>query len=587
LIKKPISILLFLLAFLLAGSTVLYGQKDKKRKTSPGQASESQLREAEFFFVEAEKYFILEDYSKALLYFQRVNELNPENSTVHYKIAEILSKSNTGDDQMMASVNIEKALSLEKGNKYYYLLAANIYSNLTQFGKAAQALETMMKEIEGTEDYLYQLAAIYQFDNKKEEAIKTYNKAEAILGIDEASSLQKQQLYFDLGKTKEAMQEWQKLIEQFPSEERYVIGFAETLNQHRLSQEAIQLLEGFIANHTASGNVKMLLAGLYGENQQEEKARLLIEDSFDDPSLDVNGKVMIVGNYAAALSRKHETGNADPKLADFTFGLLEKLKAIHPDEPTVRIVAGDLYLGLGKKLEAKSEYLAAIHSGSTSFDAWQNLLFLESELNQFDSIIIHSEQGFEIFPNQAMLYYFNGYAYLRKNQFREATQPLEQAKRLSAGNQGLVSEINGLLGDAYNSIKDYKKSDESYEAALAFNPNNDLILNNYSYYLALRNEYLDKAEKMAAQAIKNNPANHSYLDTYAWVLFTRGKYKEAKKVMDKIIQTNPDNPVFYEHYGDILFKLGKVEDAVTQWEKAKALDEGNELINKKIANRKL
>lgn len=585
--KKPISVFLFVLALVLASSAVLYGQKDKKRKSASGQVSEAQLREAEFFFIEAEKYFILEDYSKALLYFQRVSELNPENSTVYYKIAEILSKSNTGDDQMMASVNIERALSLEKQNKYYYLLAANIYSNLTQFAKAAQTLETMMKEIEGMEEYLYQLAAIYQFDNKKEEAIKTYNKAEAILGVDEASSLQKQQLYFDLGKTKEAMQEWQKLIEQYPSEERYVIGFAETLKQHNLLQEAIQILERFAADYVASGNAKMLLAGLYNENHQEEKARLLIEDSFDDPSMDVNAKVMIVGNYAGVLSRQKETGNTDPKLERFTFGLLEKLKQTHPREPTVHIVAGDLYLGLGKKSEAKNEYLAAIQGGSASFDAWQNLLFLESELNQFDSIIVHSEQGIEIFPNQAMLYYFNGYAYLRKNQFREATQPLEQAKKLSANNAALVSEINGLLGDAYNSIKDYKKSDESYEAALSFNPNNDLILNNYSYYLALRNEFLDKAEKMAAQAIKNNPTNHSYLDTYAWVLFTRGKYKEAKKVMDKIIQANPDNPVFYEHYGDILFKLGKVEEAVDQWQKAKSLDEGNKLIDKKIANRKL
>ena len=586
-IKKPISVFYLLVAILLAGQTVAYGQKDKKRKPGARQASEAQLREAEFFFVEAEKYFILEDYSKALLYFQRVNELNPDNSTVHYKIAEILSKSHTGDDQMMASANIEKALSLEKKNKYYYLLAANIYSNLTQFGKAAQALETMMKEIEGTEEYLYQLAAIYQFDNEKEEAIKAYNKAEALLGIDEVSSLQKQQLYFDMGKTKEAMQEWQKLIDQFPSEEQYVIRYAETLKQHNLVGEAIQVLERYVADQAATGSAKMLLAGLYGENNQEEKARTLIGDSFEDPSLDVNGKVMIVGNYAATLSKQYENGNTDEKLETFTLALLRKLKAAHPGEPAVHIVAGDLYLGLGKKSEAKNEYLTAIRRGSTSFEAWQNLLFLESELNQFDSIIIHSEQGFEIFPNQAMLYYFNGYAYLRKNQFREATPPLEQAKKLSASNQGLVSEINGLLGDAYNSIKEYKKSDESYEAALAFNPNNDLILNNYSYYLALRNEFLDKAERMSAQAIKNNPNNHSYLDTYAWVLFTRGKYKEAKKVMDKIIQTNPDNPIFYEHYGDILFKLGKVEEAVAQWEKAKSLDGGNELINKKIANRKL
>jgi len=45
----------------------------------PATAS-ARLREAEFFFTEGEKYFILEDYTKALLYFQRVAELNPDNA---------------------------------------------------------------------------------------------------------------------------------------------------------------------------------------------------------------------------------------------------------------------------------------------------------------------------------------------------------------------------------------------------------------------------------------------------------------------------------------------------------------------------
>ena len=101
-----------------------YAQKEKRKKSSEAQPSEMRLREAEFFFTEGEKYFILEDYTKALLFFQRVVELNPENPTVHYKIAEILSKSNKEDDLQRASFSIENAIRLEKKNKYFYLLAS-------------------------------------------------------------------------------------------------------------------------------------------------------------------------------------------------------------------------------------------------------------------------------------------------------------------------------------------------------------------------------------------------------------------------------------------------------------------------------
>lgn len=585
-IKRYSAIILVLLTLLVSTSTISYAQKDKRKKGSSAP-TEAQLREAEFYFIEAEKHFILEDYAKALLYFQRVSELNPENGTVHYKIAEILSKSNKEEDLIKAAASIDAALKMETKNKYFYLLASSIYSNLTNFAKAAQLLETMMKEVKGTEEYLYQLAAIYQYDNENDEAIKALDRAESLMGVNEISSLNKQRIYFEEGKIKEAIREGEKLLEAFPDEESYAMNFAEILSRQNQLTKAIEVAERFIANHPDAGNTKMLLAGFYRDNKEEEKAKKYLKEVFSDPNIDVSSKIIVVSTYANTLGQQQAAGATDTALQAFTFGLYNQLKESYPNEPNVHIVGGDLYLGLEKNGEAKKEYLTAIQKGSTSFDAWQNLLYLESQDNEFDSIIVHSELGLEIFPNQAMLYYFNGFAHARVNNHMEAAYALEQAKRLSTSNEGMVSEINGLLGDIYNSLKDYKKSDESYDAALAFNPNNYLILNNYSYYLALRNEFLEKAERMAALVVKNNPTNNSYLDTYAWVLFTRAKYKDARKIMEKVIESNPTNSTFYEHYGDILFKLGNVEEAVKQWEKAKSFDNTNELIDKKIANRRL
>jgi predicted negative regulator of RcsB-dependent stress response len=58
--------------------------------------------------------------------------------------------------------------------------------------------------------------------------------------------------------------------------------------------------------------------------------------------------------------------------------------------------------------------------------------------------------------------------------------------------------------------------------------------------------------------------------------------------MEKAIGTGLANATHFEHYGDILFKLGETENAVQQWEKAKTmLSSSNEILNKKIANRKI
>jgi tetratricopeptide (TPR) repeat protein len=589
---KTLSTKIFLLQLILfvslLASISTFGQRDKKKKPLEAKMSESRLREAEFFFTEGEKYFILEDYTKALLYYQRTSELNPDNATIHYKIAEVLSRSNKEDDLVKASISIENALKLEKKNKYFYLLASSIYSNLTQFGKAAQTMETLIKEVPGNEEQLYDLAAIYQYDRKPEEALKIYNRAENILGVNEVSSINKQRIYLEQGKIDEGIKEGEKLIEEFPDEERYVLGFAETLSQSGQSARAIPYIEKYIKDHAEAGSAKMLLAGLYRDTKQEEKAREYILAIVGDQSVDVNSKVLMLGAYSTQLSDQvTKKATDDPSLESFTLKFYEQLKKAHPADPNVHLIGGDLFLTMKKNQEAREEYLKSISLGTSSFEAWQNLLYLESEANLLDSLIVHSEAGLELFPNQATLHYFNGYAHLRQHHYKEAASAFEQAKKLSASNPTFAHEISSLLGDAYNGAHEYAKSDQAYEEALTFNPNNYFVLNNYSYYLAMRKENLEKAEKMAALLIKNNPDNSSYLDTYAWVLFMREKYKEAKKIMERAMNSGEVSATHHEHYGDILFQLGDIDGAVKEWQKAKSMSSDHELIDKKIANRRL
>lgn len=560
----------------------------RKKKDEPAPVASVKLREAEFYFTEGEKHFILEDYAKALLYYQKSLDIYPENATVHYKIAQVLSQSNKREDLQRAATSIQLALTLEKKNKYFYLLAAEVYANLTQFDKAAQTYEALFTELPDSQDHLFELAALYQYGNQKEEAIKTYTRAENFSGINDVSSLQKTRLYFELNKPDEAIREGEKLMNAFPDEEQYAVAIAEMASQNGLKEKGIGYLEKFIAENEVAGSAKMLLAGLYRDTNQEDKARQLLVAAFTDPELELNSKLIVLGTYNAELSQARTSNRIDPNKEKFTLELFTILEKQHGEQDAVHILGGDLYLTLNKKPEAQKQYLEAIRLGSTTFEVWQNLLYLETQLEQYDNVITHSEQAMEYHPNQAMVYYFNGIANLRKKNNREAAQAFEQAKKLAASNQNLLSDLNGLLGDAYNASKEYEKSDKAYDDALALNANNDVILNNYSYYLALRKANLEKAEKMSALLIKNNPNNATYLDTYAWVLYMREKYKDAKKVMEKAIASGLAGATHFEHYGDILFKLGEVESAVKQWEKAKnMLTTSSETLNKKIANRKI
>lgn len=95
-----------------------------------------------------------------------------------------------------------------------------------------------------------------------------------------------------------------------------------------------------------------------------------------------------------------------------------------------------------------------------------------------------------------------------------------------------------------------------------------LVLNNYAYYLSLRNENLSKAEQMSSQAVLLEPENGTYLDTYAWVLYMRKDYSQALYYMKLAIQYSPEiSGVLYEHYGDILYRNDEKEKALEMWKK--------------------
>lgn len=583
---RSISLILILFFVLMADYCAL-AQRDKRRKGGDPPSKAVLTSEAEAAFTEGEKFFILEDYSKALLYFLRAYEINPQSAAIAYKIAEVLVKSNKDEDLVRATSYIEQALKLEKKNKYYYILASNIYNSQGLFSKSAEVLETMIKEVPQTEDYLYELASIYLFDKKESEALRVYNRAENILGINEISSLQKQRIYLDQGKLDEAIKEGEKLIEAFPDEERYVLALAETLSQNKQTTRAIIYIEKYLKENPTSSAGKMLLGGLYRDSGNEEKSRSLVRELFNDTKSTLSSKLIMLGTYNATLAQARATGKADSNLETFVLELYGKLEQTNPSDANVQLAGGDLYMSLDRPREAKERYLKAIRLGTTTYEAWQNLLYLETQEKQYDSVIMHAEEALEVFPNQSNVYYFNGYAHLRKRDFRNATQLLEQAKRLSKNDEQQVAEINSMLGDAYQAMKEYDKSAKAYDEALAFNPMNDIVLNNYSYYLSLRKADLEKAERMSSLLVKNHPDNISYLDTHAWVLYNREKYKEAKKVMEKALSLDKPSAINYEHYGDILFQLGDVDEAVEQWRKAKSMGSLNQEIDKKIATRKI
>jgi tetratricopeptide (TPR) repeat protein len=157
---------------------------------------------------------------------------------------------------------------------------------------------------------------------------------------------------------------------------------------------------------------------------------------------------------------------------------------------------------------------------------------------------------------------------------------------------GIVADMYSIMGDLYysNGLKD--SAFIAYDSCLVYNPENVGCLNNYAYYLSLEKKDLDKAEEMSHRTIVAEPGNKTYIDTYAWILFIKGKYAEAKLYMDRVLVGDIENDEevsggVLEHAGDIYAQCGDMEGALKYWKMAQEKGgDVSQLLKKKIQLKK-
>ncbi len=107
------------------------------------------------------------------------------------------------------------------------------------------------------------------------------------------------------------------------------------------------------------------------------------------------------------------------------------------------------------------------------------------------------------------------------------------------------------------------------EEIVRANPQAGWANNSLGYALALANKDLTRAEKLIRTALASEPGNSSYLDSLAWVLYKRDKFKQAYKYeMLAYKAMDEDEPVLLEHLGDICYKLGNTSQAREYWKRA-------------------
>ncbi len=472
----------------------------------------------------------------------------------------------------------KKAVEAEPEEKWYRVKLANIFRRAGRNQDTIDQFKAIVEVHPGDIDILYNLARVQHDHGNYAESNRTYSRILDITGPDVTIFYYKYRNFSRLGQTPDAIGQMEKILEIDPSNIAAIQTLGEMYIEEERYEEAIEFYRQGLEFRPGEPELVIAIADAYiVQGKWIETAEILmtlIEDDKIEESSKIEVTQYLIGRYS------RDPGNED--LAEAATNLVESLLENEPDFGFAHALAAEYYNMTDNEERLTKALLNTTRLMPENETAWRQLLQQLLINGDYDGVIEQGQEANDAIPDDAFIQFFVGNAYLMNDQHGLAIDWLERASDAPSRRE-FRSAIFGTLGDAYAAQKSWEDADASYEEALRLNADNDIVLNNYAYYLSTRSERLDEAKEMSQRSLEAEPQNAAYLDTLGWIYFKKGDYENARTWIQASIDTGDASATVYEHMGDVYEKLGEMDKAVEWWQKALEKDDSRDHLIDKIS----
>jgi tetratricopeptide (TPR) repeat protein len=542
-----------------------------------GQDEGQERRKFDYFFFEGLNLKIAGKYDAAFDVFTHCLSIDSTSAALLYELSYFYLQLDRPDKALEM---LKRAVLNSHDNFSYKMTLAALSRNMGMYGEAVEAYQELVASFPDKVELYYYLADALTQEGDIANAIDAYDTLESVTGMNEGISMQKYRLYTMLKESHNAFKEVEKLAAKFPMESRYPIIIGDLYLEQGKTKEALDAYQKAYAIDPANPYYIVAMANYYEAVNDTQSAETQIRNALVNGKLDIETKVGILSRYILRLQQSQKETEKAATLFD---ALIEQ----HPEETELRIMYGRLLSANGRHTEAKFQYQLVAETEPDNAAAWQQLLDIALKEQDSSELIRLCNKCIELFPGEPEYYFYLGIGYFQENNYAKALEVYNEGLPIiPADNKEMKSTFYAQIGDIHHQAGQKAEAYEAYEQALSLNDKNILALNNYAYFLSLDNKDLEKAERMSAQCIKIEPDNATYLDTYAWIFFKQGNYTLAKFYIESALKKdNTQSPELLDHYGDILFMSGNKDEAVAQWTKARQMGKKSEALDRKIAER--
>lgn len=544
------------------------------KKEITGELTEEQELEYYNLFTEATKQALTQNLKTSVELYNQCIYRFPEKAAPYYQVSNIYLSVQDVDK---AKIYAKKAATLDDSNQWYLLHLANIYQYENKLDSVIFLYEKIVS-ITHNPEYRYNLAVFYSNSGQFDKSMMLLDELEEeFVGMREIIVMRHRN-YAALNQRDSAVVQLENLIKLFPDQfENYGL-LAEYLSEINRFSKAGKIYKDLLKIEPYNGLANISYGDYFLKQGLKDSALVYYKKGFRSNDIKIEDKIGILFNYIYdPVAIKNDSV--------FIEELLFVLKEYHTDYRPYTLAA-EYYVKRQEFDKALGELEIAIEKDAEAYIIWEQYVMISNYLQKFDKVNLVYEEAIEKFPNEIKLHIFIAYSLYELEMFQEAIEVSEKGILIKEAEKEDKIQVMNQLADAYRGIKEYEVSDSIYETILLIDPENLLIRNNYSYYLSLRRKNLERAEELSRLTIRREPNNPTYLDTYGWILYMQGNYKEALKYLESAIKNGAYNSSeVLDHYGDAAFKLGRCTEAMEAWREAlKYIQDDKQTIESKIQN---
>ena len=578
--KSKILPLILLCVVLMSCSTSRWGGKNL-RTLSGSQVvlTPEEQRKYDYFFLESSRLKAQKEYGAAFDMLKHCLDINPDASSALYEISQYYLFLKQVPQGLAA---LEKAVKNEPDNYWYSQGLASLYQQQNETQKAVDLLEGMSVRFSGKLDPLYSLLDIYNDQEDYQKVITTLNRLEEKTGKNEQLSMEKFRIYLQMKDNRSAFHEIESLVEEYPLDMRYQVVLGDVYMQNGKKEEAYNLYRKVLSAEPDNALAMYSLASYYDQTGQKELYRQQLDTLLLNKKVPSDTKLNVMRQFVV----ENERAGRD---STRVISLFDRILKQDQDDAQMSMLYVQYLLSKQMNKETLPVLKQILNIEPTHTAARMMLLGEAVSKEDYQEVIRLCEAGVEANPEMLEFYFYLAIGYNQAERSDDALAVCKEALKnvTDASKKEVVSDFYSIMGDIYHTKKMNAEAYAAYDSALVYNAANIGALNNYAYYLSLERRDLDKAEEMSYKTVKAEPKNSTYLDTYAWILFEKGNYAEARLYIDDAMKNNgAESSTIVEHCGDIYYMTGDVEGALKYWKQALEMDNQSKTLKKKIEKKK-